>query len=212
MFAYQPLTETIGDLDEEKVIGMLKELVTANLTTEEGEKIIAACEKGMQIVGERYESGEYFVSELIFAGDMLTQAIDILMPVIDSSSSKKICKIVLGTVRGDLHDIGKNIFRSMADAAGFEIYDLGIDQPVDNFVKKIKEVKPKIVGLSGVLTIAIEAMKETIEALQAAGLRNEVKIIIGGNPITKEACTYVGADAYTNNAVEGVRICKGWVN
>ncbi|NLM53010.1 MAG: cobalamin-binding protein, partial [Firmicutes bacterium] len=118
---------------------------------------------------------------------------------------------VLGTVHGDLHDIGKNIFRSMAEAAGFEVHDIGIDQPPSAFVDKVKEVNPDIVGMSGVLTLALESMKNTVDALKEAGIRDRVKIIIGGNPVTKEACVQIGADAFTTNAAEGVKICQRWV-
>ncbi|WP_461570318.1 cobalamin B12-binding domain-containing protein, partial [Thermincola ferriacetica] len=126
-------------------------------------------------------------------------------------SNTKIGKIVLGTVEGDLHDIGKNIFASMAEAAGFEVYDLGIDVPAGKFVEKIKEIKPQILGMSGVLTLALDAMKNTVDALQAAGLRDDIKIIIGGNPVTEDACKQIGADAFTTNAAEGVKICQEWV-
>ena len=119
--------------------------------------------------------------------------------------------IVLGTVRGDLHDIGKNIFKTPAEAGGFKVHDLGIDAPASLFVEKVKEVKPNVVGLSGVLTPALETMKETIKALESAGVRNQVKVIIGGIPVSKEACEDMKADAFSHNAVEGVKICRGWV-
>ncbi|WP_422448856.1 cobalamin B12-binding domain-containing protein [Thermoanaerobacterium sp. DL9XJH110] len=211
MIDWTRLTQAVGDLDEEQVLKILKDFVASHPGEEEGQKAIAACQEGMKIVGVRFESGEYFVGDLIFAGLLLTESIEILKPVIGRANSKKIGSIVLGTVQGDLHDIGKNIFRSMAEAAGFEVYDLGIDQPVNHFVEKVKQIKPNIVGMSGVLTLAIESMKNTIEGLKVAGLREGVKIIIGGNPVTREVCEYVGADAFTNNAAEGVKICQEWV-
>lgn len=211
MSEWKHLTKAVGELDEEQVLKILKDFVAANPTEEETQKAVAACQEGMIIVGDKFEAGEYFVGDLIFAGELLNQAIRTLKPVIGNASERKIGSIVLGTVHGDLHDIGKNIFRSMAEAAGFEVYDLGIDQPVEAFVEKVKQVKPQIVGMSGVLTLAIEAMKETVEGLVKAGLRDNVKIIIGGNPVTKEVCEHVGADAWTTNAAEGVKICQGWV-
>ncbi|NLL57613.1 MAG: cobalamin-binding protein, partial [Firmicutes bacterium] len=120
-------------------------------------------------------------------------------------------RILLGTVAGDLHDIGKNIFRSMSEAAGFDVHDLGIDVPAETFVEKVIELKPDIVGLSGVLTLALESMKVTVDSLKEAGVRENVKVIIGGNPVSKEACQQIGADAFTTNAAEGVKICRGWV-
>ncbi|AEE90497.1 Cobalamin B12-binding domain protein [Tepidanaerobacter acetatoxydans Re1] len=212
MTDWKNLTEAVGELDEEQVLQILEEFIASDPTEEEAQKAIAACQSGMNIVGDRFEAGEYFVGDLIFAGELLSQAIEKLKPIIGSAGEQKIGTIVLGTVHGDLHDIGKNIFRSMAEAAGFEVYDLGIDQPVEAFVEKVKEVKPDIVGMSGVLTLALEAMKETVDGLKEAGLRDTVKIIIGGNPVTKEVCEHVGADAWTTNAAEGVKICQRWVS
>ncbi|HHU29802.1 MAG: corrinoid protein [Bacillota bacterium] len=205
------LTKAVGDLDEDSVIKQLQEFAATNPSPEEAQKAVAACQSGMGIVGELFEQGEYFVGDLIFAGDLLTNAVEILKPYLGGATSEKIGTIVLGTVAGDLHDIGKNIFKSMAEAAGFEVHDLGIDQPPENFVEKVKEVKPEIVGMSGVLTLALESMKLTVDALRDAGLRDSIKVIIGGNPVTKEACEQIGADAFTTNAAEGVKICQGWV-
>lgn len=210
MIDLNALTQAVGDLDEEKMLELLNSFVASNPSEEEAQAVVVACQKGMAKVGDFFESGEYFVGDLIFAGELLTQSIDILKPVIGNSSTAKVGKIVIATVEGDLHDIGKNIFRSMAEAAGFEVYDLGIDQKPGAFLEKVKEVKPEIVGMSGVLTLALESMKKTVELLKEAGLRDNVKIIIGGNPVTEEACKYIGADAFTTNAAEGVKICQQW--
>lgn len=211
MADYQLLTQAVGELDEAKVLAMLNDFVAAKPSEEEAQTVVAACQGGMAIVGDLFEQGEYFVGDLIFAGELLNNAIAILKPVIGSGSSAKIGTMVLGTVAGDLHDIGKNIFRSMAEAAGFAVHDLGIDVPAQVFADKIIEVKPDILGMSGVLTLALDSMKETVEALAQAGVRDGVKIIIGGNPVTSEACLMIGADAFTTNAAEGVKICQGWV-
>lgn len=205
------LTEAVGDLDEDKVLEMLNEFVATNPTEEAAQEVVSACQQGMAIVGDLFDKGEYFVGDLIFAGEVLTNAIDTLKPVIGSGSSNTIGTMVLGTVEGDLHDIGKNIFGSMAEAAGFEVHDIGIDQGAEAFIEKIKEVKPSIVGMSGVLTLAIDSMKNIIDEMKNSGVRNDFKIIIGGNPVTKEACDHVGADAFTTNAAEGVKICQEWV-
>jgi methylmalonyl-CoA mutase cobalamin-binding domain/chain len=211
MLDFEALTKAVGELDEEEVLKQLEAFVAASPSEEEAQKAVTACQNGMAIVGDLFEKGEYFVGDLIFAGELLTNAINTLKPVIGGKKAATIGKIVLGTVAGDLHDIGKNIFKSMAEAAGFEVYDLGIDQPPENFVEKVKEVKPEIVGMSGVLTLALESMKQTVDALKEAGVRDEVKVIIGGNPVTKEACEQIGADAFTTNAAEGVKICQSWV-
>ncbi|MBQ1466699.1 MAG: cobalamin-dependent protein [Eubacteriaceae bacterium] len=202
------LAELLGDLDEEAVLEAIDEVVAAN---GDGLAAVAELQKGMDKVGELFENGEYFVGDLIFAGEILTEAIGKLKPILSAGTGDKMGSIVLGTVHGDLHDIGKNIFKNMVEIAGFEVYDLGIDQSPEAFVEKIKEVKPIIVGMSGVLTLALDSMKDTVDAIKAAGLRDNVKIIIGGNPVTKEACEQIGADAFTTNAAEGVKICKAWV-
>ncbi len=211
MLDLNALTQAVGDLDETAVVQILEAFVAENPSGEEAYSVVNACQQGMAIVGELFEKNEYFVGDLIFAGELLNQAIDILKPVISGDNSKKIGTIVLGTVKGDLHDIGKNIFASMVDAAGFEVHDLGIDVPPGDFVEKVREIKPQIIGMSGVLTLALDSMKATVDALTAAGLRNDIKIIIGGNPVTEEACKQIGADAFTTNAAEGVKQCQGWV-
>lgn len=206
------LTEAVGELDEERVLEMLQEFVASNPSEEEAQKVVSACQQGMAVVGDLFEKGEYFVGDLIFAGEVLTAAIDALKPVLGGGNSKTVGKIVLGTVEGDLHDIGKNIFKSMSEAAGFEIIDLGVDVPASTFVEKVKEHNPDVVGMSGVLTLALDSMKVTIDALTEAGLRDKVKIIIGGNPVNEAARVMTGADAFTTNAAEGVKFCQGWVN
>lgn len=204
------LSQLLGDLDEEGVLNFLKKFVADGATAEDGFKAVTACQEGMAIVGDLFEKGEYFVGDLIFAGEILTGAIDTLKPILSGPGNAIIGKIVLGTVHGDLHDIGKNIFKNMVSIAGFEVFDIGIDQAPETFVAKVKEVNPMIVGMSGVLTLALDSMKDTVDALKAAGVRDGLKVIIGGNPVTKEACEQIGADAFTTNAAEGVRICQGW--
>ncbi|QSX08474.1 cobalamin-dependent protein [Alkalibacter rhizosphaerae] len=211
MIDLKKVTELVGNLEEEELLEMLNDFVASSPSEEDAQKVVTACQEGMAKVGDLFESGEYFVGDLIFAGELLSESIDVLKPVIGSGTSTKIGKMIVGTVHGDLHDIGKNIFKSMSEAAGFEVVDLGIDQPVGAFVDKVKELKPDIVGMSGVLTLALESMKDTVDALKEAGLRDSVKVIIGGNPVTKEACEHIGADNFTTNAAEGVKICQAWV-
>lgn len=234
----QLLTQFVAELDEENVFAFLKkyinsELVQLELNIEksdrkstspfnskekldkpsqsDAQKAVEACLEGMAQVSERFDRGEYFMSDLIYAGELLTDAIDLLKPILGNDYNKKVGTIVLGTVHGDLHDIGKNIFRSMVEAVGFEVIDLGIDQPVSSFVDKVKEVRPDIVAMSGLVTLALEAMKHTIDGLKEADLRSTVKIIIGGNPVTQKICEHIGADAFTINAIEGVKICLEWM-
>jgi methanogenic corrinoid protein MtbC1 len=204
------LKQTVGGLDEDSVNNMLNEFLAANPSGDEAKKVVEACQQGMEIVGSNFEKGEYFVGDLIFAGELLTSCINKLKPLLGSGTGGERGVIVLGTVEGDIHDIGKNIFKGMAEAAGFKVVDIGIDQKPEAFVKAIKDNKPKIVGFSGVLTLAIDSMKKTIEAFRAAGLSG-FKVIIGGNAVNPEACSYVGADAWSKNAAEAVKTCGTWV-
>ncbi|WKY45151.1 cobalamin-dependent protein [Eubacteriaceae bacterium ES2] len=208
MIDLKNLTELMGELEEDQALDMLKEFMATNPTEEEALEVVGACQAGMAIVGDLFESGDYFVGDLIFAGELLTEAINVLKPALGAGGSSNLGTILLGTVHGDLHDIGKNIFRSMSEAAGFDVIDIGIDVEIDTFVAKAKEINPQIIGMSGVLTLAIDSMKDTVNALKEAGIN--AKYIIGGNPVTKEACEFVGADAFTTNAAEGVKICQAW--
>ncbi len=166
----------------------------------------------MEIVGKRFAAGEYFIPDLIYSGEILREISDIVKPKISSSiKTKKVGKFLLATVAGDIHDIGKDIVGFMMDISGFEVIDLGIDVPKEKIVEKIKETQPQIVGLSGFLTLAFDSMKETIEAIKAAGLRNNVKIMIGGGQIDEEVRKYTGADAYRPDAISAVTLAKEWM-
>ncbi|MEA5072915.1 MAG: cobalamin-dependent protein [Eubacterium aggregans] len=209
MLDLEKLTQAVGELEEDDVNELLEDFMAENPDEAAAQDAVAACQKGMAIVGDLFEQGEYFVGDLIFAGELLTNAINIVKPALSTDGDVAGGKLLIGTVHGDLHDIGKNIFKSMAEAAGLEVIDLGIDVAPEVFVEKAKEFNPDIIGMSGVLTLAIDSMKDTIDAFKAAGITK--KFIIGGNPVTKEACEMVGADAYTTNAAEGVKICQNWV-
>jgi len=172
----------------------------------------------MNIVGERYESGEYFLTELMMSGEILQSISDILKPVLqeqtDSSAGDKGQKglIVLGTVRGDIHDIGKDIVGFMLEVNGFEVYDLGIDVHESKFIEAVRDYKPQVLALSGFLTLAYDSMKATVEALSKADLRDSVKIMIGGgSQIGENVKNYVSADAFGKTAIEAVRFAKQWI-
>ncbi|MHB8076809.1 cobalamin B12-binding domain-containing protein [Desulfosporosinus fructosivorans] len=212
MLDLKKITQALGDLDEKNLLDMLNEFIASGPTVEEAREVVAACQEGMTLVGDLYEKGIYFVGDLIFSGEILTAALALIKPVIGAVNGPKVGTMIIGTVHGDLHDMGKQIFKNMAEAAGFEVFDLGIDQPVSAFIEKVKEVNPDVVGMSGVLTLSLDSMKDTVEGLKEAGLRDDIKIIIGGSPVTEAACKRIGADAWTINAAEGVRIIQGWVS
>jgi 5-methyltetrahydrofolate--homocysteine methyltransferase len=177
-------------------------------------RVLELCRMAMDMVGKRFESGEYFLPELVLAGEMLEKIGAVAKPLIQQTpgaAPRKLGKVLIGTVHGDLHDIGKNIVTFMLDINGFEVRDIGIDVPVQTFIDEINSFEPAVLGLSGFLTLAFDSMKETIEAIQAAGLRSKLKIMIGGGQIDDAVRTYTGADAFGTNAIEAVTLCKGWL-
>jgi len=168
--------------------------------------------RAMEIVGKRFAASEYFIPDLVYSGEILKSINEMVKPKLTKAGEvKRGGKVIIGTVAGDIHDIGKDIVVFMLDVNGFEVYDLGVDVPVQKFIDKIKESGAPIVGLSGFLTLAYDAMKQTIEAIQDAGLRDKVKVMIGGGQITEEIRRYTGADAYGRDAMVGVSLAKKWV-
>ena len=205
MIDFENLAAAMGELDEDTV----KEILEAIDNVEDANAAMEACQKGMDTVGKLFEEGEYFVGDLIYAGELMTDAVDVLKPFLtgaESSGSKT--KMILCTVKDDLHDIGKNIVRSMLEANGFDVLDLGIDCPAEKVVEAAKAENIKIVALSGVLTLALDSMKATVEAIKAAGL--DCKVIIGGAPVSAEACKNIGADEWAHSPQKTVATCKAW--
>jgi methylmalonyl-CoA mutase cobalamin-binding domain/chain len=170
--------------------------------------IVEAMNRGLVGVGEKYEAGEFFLSELIMAGIIATEITGWLKPYLEKSTEKTLGKVVIGTVKGDLHDIGKNIVISMMSSAGFEVVDLGIDVPPEKFIEAARRERPDIVAMSCLLTSAMTEVKNVIGALKEAGLREKVKVLIGGRPVTPEFAEEVGADSSSRNAVEAVKIAR----
>ena len=205
MIDFENLAAAMGELDEDTV----KEILDAIDNVDDANKAMEACQKGMDTVGKLFEEGEYFVGDLIYAGELMTDAVEVLKPYLagaESSGSKT--RMILCTVKDDLHDIGKNIVRSMLEANGFDVLDLGIDCPAEKVVETAKAEGIKIVALSGVLTLALDSMKATVEALRASGL--DVKVIIGGAPVSAEACKNIGADEWAHSPQKTVATCKAW--
>jgi len=167
--------------------------------------------RGLDLVGQKYEAGEYFLSELLFAGLMMNDALEILKPYLKLEKTEKKGTIVLGTVRGDIHDIGKNVFKMLAQAAGFDVHDLEVDVEPDAFVNKLKETSAEILGMSALLTTTRGEMKIVMDKLNETGMRDNVRVLLGGNAVTKRFAEEIGADAAALDAVEGVKICREWM-
>ncbi len=209
MIDFENLAQAMGELDEDTV----KELLEAVMAEggADAPKAMEACLKGMETVGDLFEEGEYFVGDLIYAGELMTDAVAILKDALvsgDASSNKT--KMIICTVKDDLHDIGKNIVKAMLEAAGFDVVDLGIDVAPERVVETIQDDDIKIVALSGVLTLALDSMKVTVDALKAAGL--DCKVIIGGSPVSADACVSIGADEWAYSPQKTVQVCKAWAN
>jgi len=168
----------------------------------------------MSIVGERFSSGEYFIPDLLYSGEIMKELVALIEPKLKEvrgTEAKKLGKVIIATVEGDIHDIGKNMVVFMLEIGGFEVYDLGIDVPVQTIVDKVKETNAPVVGLSGFLTLAYDSMKKTVEALEAAGLRDKVKVMIGGGQIDEHVKKYTGADAFGLDAMDAVKLAKQWI-
>ena len=201
----------IVELNELTVLKLLEE----KIANDENPLMIMDEVKGaMKIIGDKFENKEYFLPDLIMSGEILRQIMEKVEPLLKESKkgeAKKKGKVLLGTVEGDIHDIGKDIVKFMLDTNGFEVLDLGVDIPANVFVENIKEFKPDVLALSGFLTLAYDSMKETIQRIKNEGLRDSIKIMIGGGTVDENIVEYVGADAFGDSAVEAVNLANKWV-
>jgi methanogenic corrinoid protein MtbC1 len=199
----------LADLKEDEILALTKKRLGAK---EDPMKILEDSRKGMEVVGKRFADGEYFLPELVFSGELLKQINELVKPYLKGTvTQKRLGKVVIGTVAGDIHDIGLNIVDFMLDVNGFEVTNLGVDVPIEKFVQAVKDTKTTILGLSGFLTPAFDAMKETVEALEKAGLRKNLKIMIGGGQMDDDVRKYAKADAYGKDAMAAVALSKKWI-
>jgi len=208
----QQLIDWLADMNEDDAFALAKKMLLEEQANPL--RVLELCRAAMDIVGQRFEAGEYFLPELVLAGEMLANISALAKPLIKQAPGeepKKRGKVLIGTVHGDLHDIGKNIVGFMLDINGFEVKDIGVDTPVQTFIDEIKAWQPDVVGLSGFLTLAFDAMKETIAAFDREGLRTHFKVMIGGGQIDEQVRNYTDADAFGVNAVEAVNLCKRWM-
>lgn len=200
------LAQALINLEEDKVIKLVKEKIQAGVAALD---IIAECNEGMAQIGKLFEDNEYFLSELIMSGEIIKMVMDELEPLlanVEKTAAGDV--VVIGTVKEDIHDIGKNIVVTLLKGTGFAVVDLGVDVPADEFVKAVQETGAKIVGLSCLLNFTFPEMKKVVEALAAVGVRDQVKVIIGGAPCNEDVRKFTGADYYAKDAAAGVRICK----
>ena len=200
------LVQALRDLNEKKVYDLVDQKIKEGVSAVE---IVRACNKGMVAVGELFSTGKYFISQLIFSAEILKAVMKKLEPILQGTeSSKSAGKVVIGTVKGDIHDIGKNIVITLLRGSGFEVTDLGVDVPAEKFVAALKETSARVLGLSALLNFTYPEMKHVVEEVAKAGLRDQVKIIIGGTPVNDQVRQFADADYYAEDAVAGVNICK----
>lgn len=207
----EQLIEAMVNMNEQEALDITKRLMESGANPID---ILKSCTQAMETVGKQFEEGNYFLPELIMAGEMLKQISEILKPHMTAqagSSAEKRGRVLIGTVEGDIHDIGKDIVTFLLEVNGFEVRDIGINVPPDKFVEEIKSFKPQVVGMSGLLTLAFDAMRDTVVAIEKAGLRDSVKIMIGGGITTEKVKEYAGADAYGKDAMAAVTLAEQWI-
>ena len=205
------LVDALADMREDEALALSRAMLEAGA---DPLRVLELCREGMEIVGKRFEKGEYFLPELILGGEMLDAIGALAKPLIKQAPggpAKTHGRVLIGTVHGDLHDIGKNIVTFMLDINGFEVKDLGIDVPAATFVDAIREFQPAVIGLSGFLTLAFDSMRDTVAAIEAAGLREGRKIMIGGGQVDETVRAHTRADAFGGNAMAAVTLCRQWI-
>ena len=200
------LSEAVEKGDLDKSVQLTAEALSSGVSPQD--IITHGLQSGMGVVGEKYSSGEYFLPDMLLAARSMNAALEMLEPLLEDTGIPTIGKVLIGTVEGDIHDIGKNIVAAFLKGIGFEVFDLGIDVPDNKFVEEVRHKKPAILGLSALLTTTIPAMGRVIEALGTAGLRSSVKVIVGGAAVTQDYANHIGADAYAKDGGEAIRICK----
>jgi len=198
------LITAIAELQEETALALVRQRLASS---EDPLQIVEDCQEGLRQVGRRYERGHYFLAGLIMGGEIFRQVMELVEPVVQRQFSGEVSgHVLLGTVQGDIHDLGKMIVNMLLSCHGFTVHDLGVDVPPVEFVARVREVKPDVVGLSGLLTSSYESMRDTVAAMRTAG--HMEPIIVGGGQLSEEVCRYVGADYWTTDAVAGVELCQ----
>jgi 5-methyltetrahydrofolate--homocysteine methyltransferase len=202
------LTDAILAMDEAGALGLVKDRLDAG---EAPEAVLEEAKGAMTTLGERFACEEVFIPELIMGGEIMKGIAAELRPHLSADTvTEKRGTVVVGTVAGDIHDIGKDVVVMMLEVSGYAVHDLGIDVPVEKFVAAVDELKPQVVGLSGLLTLAFDSMKATVDGLAEAGQRDQVKVMIGGSPVDEQVCAYTGADGWGRDAAAALRLAAEW--
>ncbi|MHB8072161.1 cobalamin B12-binding domain-containing protein [Desulfosporosinus fructosivorans] len=199
----------MADLDEEKTLMLVEERIQAGYTSME---IIESCRLGVEIVGEKYSDSHYYLSDLIMSEEILKGVMRVLEPYIPVNSSEKGQTIVMGTIEGDIHDLGKNIIIYLLRSSGFQVHDLGVDVKPEQFIQAVSETKATILGISVLISFCVGSIKNVVDLLVDAGLRDKVKVVIGGYPVNRQVKEFTGADFYANDVTEALKIYREILN
>jgi methanogenic corrinoid protein MtbC1 len=202
------ISQALAEFNEEFVMDAVKHGLKSG---QDPITLVNELQQGMNLVGQRFDKGRYFLSELIMSADLFTRVMALIEPALEGQTVEKIGRMVIGTPKGDIHDLGKNIFCTVAKGAGFEVYDLGVDVPAERFVAAVEEHQPQILGFSALLTTTFDVMKAIVDDLIEKKMRGQLKVIVGGGVTTATVLKYVGADAQTIDALEGLKICKDFI-
>lgn len=206
MVDYSIIQQAVIVGDDARAVQLVKEALAQN--AEPAEIVASGLQTGMIIVGNKFSSGEFFVPEMLFAARAVNKSLEVLQPRFAGSGMIAVGRIVIGTAAGDIHDIGKNLVSMFLEGAGFEVIDLGADVSVDRFVEAVKEHSPDILGISALLTTTMPGMEATIQALESAGIRRQVKVVVGGAPVTQHFADRIGADGYGADGGAAIELCR----
>ncbi len=206
MVDLSPLSKAIEKGDRDKSVQLTTEALSAGTSPQD--IITHGLQSGMGVVGGKFSSGEYFLPDMLMAARAMNAALEIVKPSLEKTGMPTIGKVVIGTVEGDMHDIGKNVVATFLKGSGFEVFDLGLNVPDNKFIDEVREKKADILGLSALLTTTMPFMGRIIKALEAAGLRSSVKVIVGGAPVTQDYANYIGSDAYAHDGGKAITVCK----
>ncbi len=200
------IAQAIDQGDRDKTVELTQKALGAG---DNPQDIIAkGLQAGMAAVGEKFSSGEYFLPDMLMAARAMKAALEVLAPALKETGIPTIGKVVIGTVEGDMHDIGKNVVATFLSGNGFEVFDLGLNVPAQKFIDEVKEKQPDILGMSALLTTTMPVMGKVIKALEGAGLRSGVKVVVGGAPVTQDYADYIGADGYAHDGGRAVPVCR----
>ncbi len=206
VFSYSPLIQAVVTGNHIKSVELVNEALKEGVSPQD--IVSSGLQAGMRIVGDKFSAGDFFVPEMLLASRAVTRATEVLQPLLSAADMPTLGRVVIGTVFGDIHDTGKNLVTMFLSGAGFKVFDLGVNIPAASFVKAVKEHNPDILGLSALLTTTMSSMRDTLKALEVAGLRSRVKVIVGGAPVTQHFAEHIGTDGYGADGGSAIKLCR----